>query len=128
MNIQNAELPKEAVAQAVDAERAVRAVAQRDEQVRPAREQEKAGDGEYGDEGGQLGRKDAEQILRKAQEYFNKKGVDLNFRLLDDSKKLQVEVVDAQSHKVIRKIPEDEIVTLSDNLKKMAKGVLDKSV
>lgn len=126
MNIQTAELPKEAMAQTVDAERAVKAAPPRDDQPRVVPEtQERPSSGQ---EQKGLDREKAGKILGQAQEYFKDKGVDLNFKLVDGDGTFQVEVVDAQSRKVIRKIPEDEIVELADNLKRMAKGVLDKAV
>ncbi len=73
-------------------------------------------------------RTDPSQVVSKAQEYFKQQGVDLHFKVLDDSGQVQVEMVTEDNRKVIRKIPGDELVKLSDNLKRMAKGVLDVAV
>jgi len=131
MNIQSTELPKEAMAQAVDVDRVSRAVVQLEEKQHRANSTEEGAQQdtqEQQKDAPSLNREGAEKILKKAQDYFSNKGVDLNFKLVEGEDKLQVEVLDAKSHKVIRKIPEDEILSLSDNLKKMAKGVLDKAV
>lgn len=129
MNIQSTEVPKEAMAQVVDVDRAVRTAVQFEDKLHRANAPEQNERQEaHQEDAPSLSREGAEKILKQAQAYFKKQGVDLNFKLLDGENELQVEVVDAQSHKVIRKIPEDEIVSLSDNLKKMAKGVLDKAV
>jgi flagellar protein FlaG len=76
----------------------------------------------------QLTRQDAEKLVGKVQEYFGGKGVSLNFKVLAGSDGVQVQVLDAKSGKVLRKIPDDELVKLGDSLKREAKGVMDKAV
>ena len=74
-------------------------------------------------------RESAQKLVGDAAKYFQEQqGVNLHFKLLEDSNDVQVEMVDADSRKVIRKIPQDEVVKLNDAIKRMAKGVLDKSV
>lgn len=80
------------------------------------------------EEGGDTEPQSKEQVLSQAQDYFRQRGVDLHFKVLDETGALQVEMTDSGSKRVIRKIPGDEIVKLSDNLKRMAKGVMDKEV
>jgi len=80
------------------------------------------------EEGGAAEQQNQEQVLSQAQDYFRQRGVDLHFKVLDETGALQVEMTDSGSKRVIRKIPGDEIVKLSDNLKRMAKGVMDKEV
>lgn len=125
MNILTNELPKESTAQVLDADRQPRPA-----QVKEDQAGQSEGDGQAARASDQqgLGRDQAGKLLEKAREYFKRQGVDLNFKLVDGSSTFQVEVVDAQSNKVIRKIPEDEIVELAGNLKRMAKGVMDKAV
>lgn len=127
MNIQQTEMPKDVTALAADNERAATAVKQQDEKTRPAVQ---AHDGQdKGDPGATLNKGDAEKLLKKAEDYFGDRGVNLHFKALDDnSGDVQVEVQDAQSKKVILKIPQDELVKLSENIKRMGKGVLDKAV
>jgi uncharacterized FlaG/YvyC family protein len=76
----------------------------------------------------QLSRQDAEKLVNTIQKYFDSKGVSLNFKVLGGSDGVQVQVMDAQSGKVLLKIPDDELVKLGDSLKREAKGVMDKSV
>jgi uncharacterized FlaG/YvyC family protein len=127
MNIQQTEIPKDVAALAAENERAATAARQQEEKARPAAQdhdaQDKAGHGST------LNRQDAEKLLKKAEDYFGHKGVNLHFKALDgESGEVQVEVQDAQSKKVILKIPQDELVKLSENIKRMAKGVMDKAV
>ena len=69
-----------------------------------------------------------EKLIKSAQDYFQNKGVSLHFKVLEDTHQVQVEMVDEQSKKVIRKMPQDELVKLADNMKRLAKGVLDRAV
>ncbi|WP_243362550.1 flagellar protein FlaG [Fundidesulfovibrio terrae] len=126
MNIQPTETPKDVVVAALDQERATAAVKHQDEKARPVESQ----DGQDQDASGHpLDKGQAEELLKKAQVYFEGKGVNLHFKTMDDSSgDVQVEVTDAQSKKVILKIPQDELVKLSENIKRMGKGVLDKAV
>lgn len=127
MNITAIDQPKDAAVAAGDAERAPAAARHPDtagtqkSQAAPGAETAQAGQT-------QAARPDAEQVLSQAQSYFKDKGVNLHFKLLDGNKDVQVEVMDKDERKVIMKIPRDEIVKLSEGLRKMAKGVLDKAV
>ncbi|GFK93722.1 hypothetical protein NNJEOMEG_01556 [Fundidesulfovibrio magnetotacticus] len=130
MNIQNIETPKEA-AHHVDAEKAVQALKVREEAVRQTEESPREGQGQdqhaqERDPARDLAER--EKLLAQTQDYFHQRGVDLHFKVLDETGQLQVEMKEAGGTRVIRKIPQDEIVKLSDNLKRMAKGLLDKSV
>ncbi|MFP5239828.1 MAG: flagellar protein FlaG [Acidobacteriota bacterium] len=135
MNIKAIDQPKDAAVAAGDAERAPAA-----KHPEPARLQDAAGiqagqakqaarEGEPVQAAQpQAAQPDAKQVLSQAQNYFKDKGVNLHFKLLEGSKDVQVEVMDKDERKVIMKIPRDEIVKLSEGLRKMAKGVLDKAV
>lgn len=132
MNVQTQELPHEAVLQTLTAERAVQSLKEKDEKaVSVAVGQDvrkELRDTPQEDDPKTLGRDDVTKLVNKAQDYFKDKGVNLHFKVLDDSDELQVEVVDADSNKVIRKFPQDELLKLSDNLKRMSKGLMDKAV
>jgi uncharacterized FlaG/YvyC family protein len=134
MNIQPTDTHIDAVTTALDQEHAAAAVKHQDENVRPAQLQDGQGKGgQTGDARDQqhqpLDKGQAEKLVKQAQDYFGNKGVNLHFKALDDeSGDVQVEVQDAQSKKVILKIPQDELVKLSENIKHMAKGVMDKAV
>jgi len=73
-------------------------------------------------------KKNVEELARSVQEYFQGKGVNLHFKVLEDSNQVQVEMLDEDSKKVIRKFPQDEMIKLADNMKRLAKGVLDRAV
>lgn len=132
MNIQTQELPHEAGLQALAAERAAVTLKENEDKaaaVAPGPDARKdRQDGQNEDDPRILTRDEAQQLVHKAQEYFKDKGVNLRFKMLDGSGELQVEVVDADSNKVIRKFPQDELLKLSDNLKRMSKGLMDKAV
>lgn len=132
MNVQTQELPHEAVLQALTAERAAQSLKEKDEKaVSVADGQEvrkERRDKPQEEEAKTLSRDEVKKLVDKAQDYFKDKGVNLHFKVLDDSDELQVEVVDADSNKVIRKFPQDELLKLSDNLKRMSKGLMDKAV
>lgn len=127
MNIQQTELPRDAAVLALESERAAAGVRQQDEKVQ-ATSDGREGNGS-GQAGGSFSREEAEKLSKQAEQYFGDKGVKLHFKVLkDEGGYVQVEMLDADSQKVIRKIPQDELVTLSASIKRMAKGVLDKAV
>jgi len=132
MNVQTQELPHEAVLQALTADRTVQSLKEKDEKAvsvaagQDVRKERR--DMPQEDDSKTLSRDDVTKLVNKAQDYFKDKGVNLHFKVLDDSDELQVEVVDADSNKVIRKFPQDELLKLSDNLKRMSKGLMDKAV
>ncbi|WP_243439967.1 flagellar protein FlaG [Fundidesulfovibrio soli] len=133
MNIKAIDQPKDAAVAAGDAERAAAASRHPEStkhqdaagvQAKQAvHEWEPAQAGQQ-----QAAQPDANQVISQAQSYFKDKGVNLHFKLLEGGKDVQVEVMDKDERKVIMKIPRDEIVKLSEGLRKMAKGVLDKAV
>jgi flagellar protein FlaG len=127
MNIQQTELSRDAAALALEAERAIAATKHEDEKVQETSDGHE--DNGSGQPGGSFSREEAEKLSKQAEQYFGDKGVKLHFKVLDDDGgSVQVEMLDASSQKVIRKIPQDELVTLSESIKRMAKGVLDKAV
>jgi flagellar protein FlaG len=127
MNIQQTEYPRDAAALALETERAAASSKQQDEKVQATTDGHE-GNGS-GQSGGSFSREEAEKLSKQAEQYFGDKGVKLHFKVLNDGGgDVQVEMLDASSQKVIRKIPQDELVTLSESIKRMSKGVLDKAV
>ena len=57
------------------------------------------------------------------REYMNSLGVKLNFQFQGEGDHLQVEVVNPENDKVIRKIPSDEVLSLAESIEDML-GVL----
>lgn len=66
----------------------------------------------------------AQEAARKLGEQLNNADTGLKIKVLDDNDRtIQVEVVDHKSNKVLRKIPEDELIKLSASIQQMT-GVL----
>jgi len=69
----------------------------------------------------------AKEAAQKLATLLNAKDTGLKIRVLDDSEnRVQVEIVDEKSNKVIRKIPQDELLKLSASIKEMNGALLDK--
>jgi flagellar protein FlaG len=60
-----------------------------------------------------LSREDVEKLALQLQSYMDSKGIELNFRIHEDSGTLQLEVLDSKNDKVLRKIPSDELLNLT---------------
>ncbi|MGE4292123.1 MAG: flagellar protein FlaG [Desulfovibrio sp.] len=58
-----------------------------------------------------------QRMLDEAQSKLEMHGVSLRFKLNQESGSVQVEVRDPSTDKVIRKIPEDELLRLSSHIK-----------
>jgi len=66
----------------------------------------------------------AKEAAQKLDDHFQSTNTGLKIRVLDDSRHtIQVEVVDQASNKVLRKIPQDEVLKLAASMKNMT-GVL----
>lgn len=63
-------------------------------------------------------------IIHEAEKHLANKDVKLKFNVIEEADKVQVEIVDGDG-KTIRKIPDDELLKLSDSLKKLERGFLD---
>jgi len=72
----------------------------------------------------QFSREQLDTIIREAEEHLANKDVKLKFNVIEETDKVQVEIVDGDG-KTIRKIPDDELLKLSDSLKKLERGFLD---
>ncbi len=73
-------------------------------------------------------RENVKEVLANLQQHLEKQGLELKFTLREESGQIQVEMIDAQSDKVIRKVPSDELLKLSTSLKDFARGFLDRAV
>lgn len=69
-------------------------------------------------------KQDLDSMLKEVEEHFEKSDVKLKFNVLEENETVQVEILDSDG-KTIRKIPEDEILKLSQSLKNLGKGFLD---
>lgn len=79
-------------------------------------------------QGEPLDRETLEAKLGDLEERLAGNGVELKFRLREESGDLQVEVLDPESDKVVRKIPPDELIKLSASLEEQAGGFLNKAL
>lgn len=79
-----------------------------------------------GDDGERTGL-DSEGVQRmvdEAQAQLDLRGVSLQFRVDLEAGSVQVEVRDTATDKIIRKIPEDELLRLTSNLKDLGSAVV----
>ena len=72
------------------------------------------------------GAKELDELFQKAEEMSRIFGRDIKFRYKKEADLYQVEVIDLQDQKVIRKIPPDEIVSLIENINEMLGALFDK--
>ena len=63
-------------------------------------------------------------MLSQVEEHFANNDVKLKFNVLQENDTIQVEIIDSDG-KTIRKIPEDDLLKLSESLKNLGKGFLD---
>jgi len=69
----------------------------------------------------------AKEAAQQLEQKFLNNDTGLKIRVLDDSEHtIQVEVVDKKSEKVLRQIPQDEMLKLSASMKKMTGVLLNK--
>lgn len=68
------------------------------------------------------------QYLGEAHERLARAGMQLKFTFHEDTGDLQVELINSEDDKVVRKIPPDELLELSASLKEMAGAFLNRSV
>ena len=72
-------------------------------------------------------RETAQQVADDAQKEMDRQGVKLSFNVQEDNETVQVEVRDTETGKVVRKIPADEVIKLSESIKQFAGRFLDKT-
>ncbi|MFP4169362.1 MAG: flagellar protein FlaG [Desulfonatronovibrionaceae bacterium] len=73
----------------------------------------------------------AERIEKTAaslQKYANSLDVKLEFHVDRDSEQMQVKVIDPEKDEVIRKIPPDEILKLSESIENMLGAIMNKNL
>ncbi|MGE4553121.1 MAG: flagellar protein FlaG, partial [Desulfovibrionaceae bacterium] len=78
--------------------------------------------------GGSTEKGETLKSLRSAQDLLAERGVDLDFNLVGDDEELQVEVRDPRSGKLIRKLPPDELIKLSESLDQMSGVMVDQPI
>ena len=61
-------------------------------------------------------------MIEELNQKFGEEGIELKYLLVEDSGDVQVEVREADSERVLRKIPPDDLVRLTASLKEMAQG------
>lgn len=69
-------------------------------------------------------REKLDSLLSEVEEHFASNDVKLKFNVLEENGTIQVEIIDSDG-KTIRKIPEDDLLKLSESLKNLGKGFLD---
>ncbi len=68
----------------------------------------------------------AREAAQKLEEQLQATDTKLKIRVLDDSQnRVQVEIVDQTSNKVLRKIPQDEVLKLAASIKEMSGFLLN---
>jgi flagellar protein FlaG len=73
-------------------------------------------------------KKDAEtivEIMNKAAELYNHQ---LNFEVYEDTSRMYVQIIDKNTHEVIKQIPSEEMLELSAKIQEMVGIMLDKYV
>ena len=99
------------------------------EPIKPVRvAQGNAQQPETGESGGPVDRETVEAAMEKLQNQFASKGISLKFKIADSSGGIQVEMVNTESEKVIRKLPPDELLKLSSSIKELAGGFLNRAI
>lgn len=73
-----------------------------------------------------LTRAEAADLAGTLQSGLLGRGVSLTFKVLDEAGGLQVEIRDADSGRLIRKTPPDELLALARDLEKAPGGLLDR--
>lgn len=75
-----------------------------------------------------LTEEELEELMSEAKEKYQSKGITLHFSVHEETGQVQVEVVNSADDTVIRKIPRDEMLKLSAQIKEMAGTLLDRSI
>ncbi|WP_243546419.1 flagellar protein FlaG [Pseudodesulfovibrio tunisiensis] len=75
---------------------------------------------------GSASREEVERQVQTVQEKLDARDIKLKFNVLEKEDTVQVEVQDEQG-KVIRKIPADEMIKLSQSIKEFVGGFLDRT-
>jgi flagellar protein FlaG len=70
---------------------------------------------------------EVEKVSNALEQFWDAMGVSLKFKVHKDTDTIQVEVIDPSSEKVIKKIPEDEILNMAASLKESVGFLVDKN-
>jgi len=68
------------------------------------------------------------QAVELVNRLFDRSPVDLNLSIDDETKSLVIKLIERDSHKVIRQIPPDEILSLRRHLQELLGVILDETV
>ncbi len=69
-----------------------------------------------------------EAAFKEAQQRLGNQDLELKYTISEDSGDIQVELINSENDKVVRKIPPDELIKLHSSLKEMAGAFLNRSV
>jgi len=69
-----------------------------------------------------------ENLARSIEDYINSLGVKLKFHIHKETNRLQVDVVNPETNKIIRKIPPDELLNLAASIEKMVGVFINRSL
>ena len=69
-------------------------------------------------------REELDSVIAEVEEHFATNNVKLKFNVLEENDTIQVEIIDSDG-KTIRKIPDEDLLKLSESLKNLGKGFLD---
>lgn len=69
-----------------------------------------------------------EAAFKGAQQRLGNQDLELKYTINEDSGDIQVELINSENDKVVRKIPADELIKLHSSLKEMAGAFLNRSV
>jgi flagellar protein FlaG len=83
---------------------------------------------EAGEEKARTGREQAsEKEYASLEDSLSAHGLRLKFNVDEKTDIMQVEVIDSESGKTVRKLPPDELLHLSASIKELSRGLLDRS-
>lgn len=68
------------------------------------------------------------EAIQAADERLEELGLHVRLKIAEKSDRLQVEVYDPETEKVIRRFPPDEIIKLAESIEEMAGVILDRSL
>ncbi|NJB68461.1 putative FlaG/YvyC family protein [Desulfobaculum xiamenense] len=70
----------------------------------------------------------ARSVLEPVERFAISVGVDLKFHVNADTGEMQAEVRDSSGHKVIRKVPADEVMRLAASIKELSHNFFDREL
>lgn len=91
----------------------------------PVKIVERQDEAQPGRRSGSLPKEELDSLLSEIEEHFASNDVKLKFNVLEENDTIQVEIIDSDG-KTIRKIPDDDLLKLSESLKNLGKGFLDR--